>query len=94
MKNKSGGTSPKFKKAVNAALRAAVPDEMSGIKEMLGGEGIKDNNTNGIAAAMVLKALKGDLSAANWVKDTVKEEGEQAENAGVIIITGEGDLPD
>ena len=92
MKKTSNGASPKFKKAVKAALRATVPDEMSGIKEMLGGEGIKDNNTNGIAAAMVLKALKGDLSAANWVKDTVKEENEEAEKTGVVIITGEGDL--
>lgn len=93
MKKQAGGKSPQFKKAVKDALKAKVPKEMEGIKEILDAEGIKNNNTNAIAAAVVLKALKGDLSAVNWVRDAVAEENEEvAQESGVVIIRGEEDL--
>lgn len=65
------------------------------LREALLKAGVDTTNYNGIAFAMVLKALKGDLSAANWIKDAAvkrsKEEAKQLKDA-VVIISGDDKL--
>ena len=56
--------------------------------------GIMLGGCNGIALAMVLKALSGDKTAVGWVSDICKSpEDTRADNA-VIIISGDDEIAD
>ena len=61
---KASAETRRLKAAVKKALEKCVPQNMTELREVLAEAGIEATNDNGIAFAMVLKALKGDLSAA------------------------------
>lgn len=89
---KASGETRRLKAAVKRALLGAIPKEMNDLRELLENEGIDMTNDNGIAFAMVLKALKGDKSAADWVRDTSGEKLKDEIKVGgeaVVIISGD-----
>lgn len=89
---KASGETRRLKAAVRKALEKCVPEDMTELREVLEKAGVDMTNDNGIAFAMVLKALKGDLSAASWIRDTAGEKPKDELTLGgdsVIIISGD-----
>ena len=81
--------------AVRGALDVQIPDDMTKIRELLDREGIEKNIGNGIAYAMIIKALSGDRQAVEWVRETSGETNHSANNSGaVVFISGEEDIPE
>ena len=94
---KASGEVRKLRAAVKRALETSLPNGMAELKEALEKAGIDTTNDNGIAFAMVLKALQGDTSAANWVRDTSGEKPKDELEIGgeaVVIISGEDNIAD
>ena len=89
---KASGEARRLKAAVRKALEKCIPEDMIELREVLEKAGVDTTNDNGIAFAMVLKALKGDLSAASWIRDTAGEKPKDELTLGgdsVIIISGD-----
>lgn len=89
---KASGEARRLKAAVRKALEKSIPKDMTELRQALKEAGIDTTNDNGIAFAMVLKALKGDLSAASWIRDTVGEKPKDELTLGgdsVVIISGD-----
>ena len=89
---RASGEARRLKAAVRKALEKCVPKDMTELREALKEAGIDATNDNGIAFAVVLKALKGDLSAASWIRDTAGEKPKDELTLGgdsVIIISGD-----
>lgn len=89
---KASGEARRLKAAVRKALEKCIPKDMTELRQVLEEAGIDATNDNGIAFAMVLKALKGDLSAANWIRDTAGEKPKDELTLGgdsVVIISGD-----
>lgn len=94
---KNSGKTRRLKAAVKKALEGNVPENMSELIQVLENAGVDTTNDNGIAFAMVLKALKGDISAATWIRDIVGEKPKdelQIEGDGVVIIAGSDKIAD
>lgn len=92
---KKSGETRRLKRAVKRALQGKVPGTMTELIEVLNDAGIDTTNDNGIAFAIVLKALKGDLSAANWIRDMIGEKPKEEMHLGadsVVIISGDDKL--
>ena len=92
----ASGESRRRRAAVKRALQGQVPSDMSKLRKYLKKEGVDATNDNGIAFAMVLKALSGDKSAADWVRDTLgeKPKDEIDISGGVVFIEGEDKIRD
>lgn len=90
----ASGETRRLKAAVKRALQGNVPSEMSELRKYLKKEGVDVTNDNGIAFAMVLKALSGDKAAADWVRDTAgeKPKDEIDIGGGVVFMSGEDEL--
>lgn len=89
---KASGEARRLKAAVRRALQKRIPSNMTELKEVLTEAGIDPTNDNGIAYAILLQALKGDISAANWIRDTAGEKPKEELAIGgdsVIIISGD-----
>ena len=89
---KASGEARRLKAAVRKALEKRIPGNMTELKEVLTEAGIDPTNDNGIAYAILLQALKGDISAANWIRDTAGEKPKEELAIGgdsVIIISGD-----
>lgn len=70
---------------------------MTELREILEEAETEATVDNGIAFAMVLKALSGDLSAASWIRDTVGEKPKEELSLGgdaVVIISGDDKIAD
>ncbi len=81
--------------AVRDALNAQIPDDMTKIKEILMRDGIENNIGNGIAYAMILKALAGDRQAVEWVRETSRNSDRSGNNSdSVVFISGEEEIPE
>ena len=81
--------------AVAKALDVELPDDMERLRGLLEREGIDATIDNGIAYAMIFKALSGDRQAVDWVRETSGDHSaEQTECVDVVIISGEEDIPD
>lgn len=94
---KTSGEARRLKAAVRKVLEKSIPSDMTELKYLLEEAGIDTTNDNGIAFAMVLKALKGDLSAASWVRDTAGEKPKDEVSLGgdaVVIISGDDKIAD
>ncbi len=94
---KKSGEVRRLKAAVKKALDGKVPEDMQELIKVLEAAGVDTTNDNGIAFAVVLKALKGDLSAATWIRDIVGEKPKdelQIEGDGVVIIAGSDKIAD
>ncbi len=91
---KASGEARRLRAAVKKALQGKVPSEMSELRKYLKKSGVDTTNDNGIAFAMVLKALAGDKAAADWVRDTSgeKPKDEIDINGGVVFISGEDEI--
>lgn len=98
--SKGGKTSAevrRLKAAVKKALEKSIPQNMTELRELLKEANIEATNDNGIAFAMVLKALKGDLYAASWIRDTIGEKPKDELSLGgdaVVIISGDDKIAD
>lgn len=93
----ASGEARRLKSAVKNALEKCIPKDMVELRTILEEAGIDTTNDNGIAFAMVLKALKGDLSAASWVRDTAGEKPKDELTLGgdaVVIISGDDKIAD
>ncbi len=90
---KASGETRRLRAAVKRALQGAIPSEMSELRAYLEKSGVDTTNDNGIAFAMVLKALSGDKSAADWVRDTSgeKPKDEVDISGGAVIIVDDLD---
>lgn len=94
---KASGEVRKLRSAVKRVLEMKLPEGKEELKEALEKAGIDTTNDNGIAFAMVLKALQGDTSAANWIRDTAGEKPKDEVSLGgdaVIIISGDDEIAD
>lgn len=94
---KASGEVRKLRSAVKRVLEMKLPEGKEELKEALEKAGIDTTNDNGIAFAMVLKALQGDISAANWIRDTAGEKPKDEVSLGgdaVIIISGDDEIAD
>ena len=94
---KASGEVRKLRSAVKKALEANLPSDMEELKEILEKAKIDTTNDNGIAFAMVLKALKGDIFAASWIRDTAGEKPKDEVSLGgdaVVIISGDDKIAD
>ena len=94
---KASGEVRKLRAAVKRVLDIKLPDDMKDLKNELEKAGIDTTNDNGIAFAMVLKALGGDTAAANWIRDTVGEKPKDEVSLGgdaVVIISGDENIAD
>ena len=94
---KVSGETRRLRAAVKRVLKISLPNDMEELKETLEKAGIDTTNDNGIAFAMVLKALKGDISAASWIRDTVGEKPKDEVSLGgdaVVIISGDDNIAD
>ena len=94
---KASGEARKLRAAVKRVLEISLPNGMDELKEKLEKAGIDTTNDNGIAFAMVLKALQGDTSAANWIRDTAGEKPKDEVSLGgdaVVIISGDDNIAD
>lgn len=82
--------------AVELALHGRLPEDMGKIREQMQRDGAEENCCNGIAYAMVLKALSGDKTAAEWVREAGGEKaaGRSGGGAKAVMITGEEDISD
>lgn len=92
---KASGEVRKLRSAVKRVLEMKLPEGKEELKEALEKAGIDTTNDNGIAFAMVLKALQGDTSAANWIRDTAGEKPKDEVSLGgdaVIIISGDDEI--
>ena len=89
---KASGEARRLKAAVRRALEKRIPSDMTELKQVLTEAGIDPTNDNGIVYAILLQALKGDMSAANWIRDTAGEKPKEELAIGgdsVIIISGD-----
>lgn len=89
---KASGEARRLKAAVRRALEKRIPGDMLELKQVLTEAGIDPTNDNGIAYAILLQALKGDIYAANWIRDTAGEKPKEELAIGgdsVIIISGD-----
>lgn len=94
---KRSGEVRRLRAAVKRVLETSLPNGMEELKEALEKAGIDTTNDNGIAFAMVLKALQGDTSAANWIRDTAGEKPKDEVSLGgeaVVIISGDDNIAD
>ena len=94
---KASGEVRRLRAAVKRVLETSLPNDMEELKEALKNANIDTTNDNGIAFAIVLKALKGDLSAASWIRDTVGEKPKEELSLGgdaVVIISGDDKIAD
>ena len=94
---KASGEVRRLRAAVKRVLETSLPNDMEELKEVLKNANIDTTNDNGIAFAIVLKALKGDLSAASWIRDTVGEKPKDELSLGgdaVVIISGDDKIAD
>lgn len=94
---KASGEVRKLRSAVKRVLEMKLPEGKEELKEALEKAGIDTTNDYGIAFAMVLKALQGDTSAANWIRDTAGEKPKDEVSLGgdaVIIISGDDEIAD
>ena len=94
---KASGEVRRLRAAVKRVLETSLPNDMGELKEALKNANIDTTNDNGIAFAIVLKALNGDLSAASWIRDTVGEKPKDELSLGgdaVVIISGDDKIAD
>ena len=94
---KVSGEVRKLRAAVKRVLDIKLPREMEELKKALEDAEIDTTNDNGIAFAIVLKALNGDLSAATWLRDTIGEKPKEEVSLGgdaVVIISGDDKIAD
>lgn len=93
---KASGEARRLKAAVKRALRGKIPESMGELRDLLSAEGIELTNDNGIALAMVIRALSGDKAAADWVRDTAgeKPKDEVDLGGGVVILAGSDQIAD
>lgn len=93
----ASGEARKLRSAVKRVLNMKLPSDKDELIKELEKAGIDATNDNGIAFAMVLKALQGDISAAGWVRDTVGEKPKDEVALGgeaVVIISGDENIAD
>jgi hypothetical protein len=93
----ASGEARKLRSAVKRVLNMKLPSDKDELIKELEKAGIDATNDNGIAFAMVLKALQGDTSAAGWVRDTVGEKPKDEVALGgeaVVIISGDENIAD
>ena len=85
-----------IKEAVKDALACSLPPDAHTIQEALEYLGLKNNNQNGIAIAMINKAISGDKAAAEWLRDASgeKNEDKNAQSSAVVIISGGDKIED
>ena len=94
---KRSGEVRRLRAAVKRVLETNLPNGMDELKKALEDAKIDTTNDNGIAFAMVLKALQGDTSAANWIRDTSGEKPKDEVSLGgeaVVIISGDDKIAD
>jgi hypothetical protein len=94
---KASGEVRRLRAAVKRVLEISLPNEMGEIKEALKNANVATTNDNGIAFAIVLKALNGDLSAATRLRDTIGEKPKEELSLGgdaVVIISGDDKIAD
>ena len=94
---KASGEVRKLRAAVKRVLEIKLPKEMEELKKALVDAEIDATNDNGIAFAIVLKALNGDISAATWLRDTIGEKPKDEVSLGgdaVVIISGDDKIAD
>lgn len=94
---KASGEVRRLRAAVKRVLEISLPNEMEEIKEALKNANVDTTNDNGIAFAIVLKALNGDLSAATWLRDTIGEKPKEELSLGgdaVVITSGDDKIAD
>lgn len=94
---KASGEARRLKSAVRKALETCIPKNMTELITALQEAGIDTTNDNGIAFAMVLKALKGDPTAATWIRDTAGEKPKDEvslDGDAVVIISGDDKIAD
>ncbi len=86
--------------AVRRVLNAKLADGSQEIEQILESGGIGKSNKNAVAMAMVLEAIKGNKSCAEWLRETAgekdkerkKADGEQKTNGAVVFISGEEEI--
>lgn len=86
---KESGKTRRLKAAVESALDSlVVSDDFNDLFEQFGVEKSETNFAKAIGYAFVLKAAKGDLSAATLIRDTIGEKPKEEIdlNGGVVII--------
>ena len=64
-----------FAGSVREILAGAVQDEE--LNELLGALGVERTMLNGIHLALCLKALKGDVQAAKYLRETAEENNDE-----------------
>ena len=94
---KKSGETRRLQAAVKKALMSAVKDEE--IKEIFDKFGIEEGSKDyatAIACVGVLKAAKGDISWAGFIRDTAgeKPKDEVDISGGVVILSGDDDIAD
>lgn len=94
---KKSGETRRLQSAIKKALMSAVKDDE--LKEVFTKFGIKKGSQDyatAIACAGVLKAAKGDIDWAHFIRDTAgeKPKDEVEVGGGVVILTGGDDIAD
>jgi hypothetical protein len=94
---KKSAETRRLKGAIKKALESSVNDDE--IKEIFEKFGIEEGSKDyaaAIACAGVLKAAKGDLSWASFIRDTIgeKPKDEIEHSGGVVILCGDDDIVD
>ena len=93
---KASGEARRMRAAVRKVLDGEIPEDMSELRERLTALGAETKCYDGVALAMVLKAMKGDKSSADWVRDTAgeKPKDEVDLGGGVVILAGSDQIAD
>ena len=93
---KASGEARRMRAAVRKVLDGEIPEDMCELRERLTALGAETKCYDGVALAMVLKAMKGDKSSADWVRDTAgeKPKDEVDLGGGVVILAGSDQIAD
>lgn len=94
---KKSGETRRLKGAIKRALESSVNDNE--IKEVFDKFGIEEGSKDyaaAIACVGVLKAAKGDISWASFIRDTIGEKPKEEidHSGGVVILSGDDDIAD
>ena len=71
-----------FRKSVRSILASAAQD--GELCELLTALGVERTILNAVHLALCLKAMKGDVQAAKYLRETAEEEGNDGEKGGAM----------
>lgn len=82
---------------LNMALYSGKVYDIDGIKNLAAAKGKNLDVQTAIIIAQIQKALKGDTTAASWLRDTAGQKPSEridAEVGATVIFSGENELED